>query len=115
MRIDNPGATLAAAQLATARLYGFTSWRRLVAYVKARRDEENQARQPSENPPQSFSDGLKEEATSAEAKAQLVYDEAAQGVAHNKFAKFQRRTRQLAMMTDTLKAAEVGSPAEAMG
>ena len=36
MRIDNPGATLAAAQLTTARLYGFTSWRRLVAYVKAR-------------------------------------------------------------------------------
>jgi hypothetical protein len=50
---------------------------------------------------------LKEEATSAEAKAQLVYDEAAQGVAHNKFVKFQRRTRQLAMMTDTLKAQEV--------
>jgi hypothetical protein len=107
MRIDNPGATLASAQLATARLYGFTSWRRLVAYVKAQRDEENQPRQPSENPPQSFSDGLKEEATSAEAKAQLVYDEAAQGVAHNKFAEFQRRTRQLAMMTDTLKAQEV--------
>jgi hypothetical protein len=107
MRIDNPGATLAAAQLATARLYGFTSWRRLVAYVKAQRDEENQPRQPSENPPQSFSDGLKEEATSAEAKARLVYDEAAQGVAHEKFSKFQRRTRQLAMMTDTLKAQEI--------
>lgn len=102
MRIDNPGATLASAQLATARLYGFTSWRRLVAYVKAQRDEENQPLQPGENPPQSFSDGLKEKATSSEAKAQLVYDEAAKGVAHNKFVKFQRRTRQLAIMTDTI-------------
>jgi tetratricopeptide (TPR) repeat protein len=35
MRLGDPEATLAAAQLATARLYGFASWRRLVAYVKA--------------------------------------------------------------------------------
>jgi hypothetical protein len=40
MRLSDPGATLATAQLATARLYGFTSWRRLVAYVKAQRDVE---------------------------------------------------------------------------
>ena len=35
MRLGDSGATLAAAQLATARLYGFASWRSLVAYVKA--------------------------------------------------------------------------------
>src|SRR5215510_15277362 len=35
MRLGDSDATLAAAQLATARLYGFASWRRLVAYVKA--------------------------------------------------------------------------------
>src|SRR5262245_47229669 len=44
MRLDNPGATLAAAQFAVAREYGFTSWRRLVAYVKAKRDKEAQLR-----------------------------------------------------------------------
>src|SRR5262245_32913226 len=35
MRLGDSDATLAAAQLATARLYGFASWRRLVADVKA--------------------------------------------------------------------------------
>ncbi|MBO0719359.1 MAG: ankyrin repeat domain-containing protein [Blastocatellia bacterium] len=35
MRVDDPEATLAAAQLATARQYGFTSWRRLVSHVTA--------------------------------------------------------------------------------
>jgi TonB family protein len=58
MRLDDSGATLAAAQLATARQYGFTSWRRLVAYVKALRDKE---RQVSINLPQAFLDGLKAE------------------------------------------------------
>jgi hypothetical protein len=80
MRLDNSGATLAAAQLATARKYGFTSWRRMVAQVTALRGE---------------------------AKAPPVYDEVAQGVAHEKFTKFQRRTLQLALMTDTLKAQEI--------
>jgi TonB family protein len=61
MRLDDSGATLAAAQLATARQYGFTSWRRLVAYVKALRDKE---RQVSINPPQAFLDGLEAEGTS---------------------------------------------------
>lgn len=45
MRLDDSGATLAAAQLATARQYGFTSWRRLVAYVTTLRDKGNQLRQ----------------------------------------------------------------------
>jgi len=80
MRLDDSGATLAAAQLATARKYGFTSWRRLVAHVTALRGG---------------------------AKAPPVYDEVAQGVAHEKFTKFQRRTVQLALMTDTLKAQEI--------
>lgn len=107
MRIDNPGATLAAAQFATARLYGFASWRRLVACVKAQRDEENQPRQPGETPPQSSIDALKAEATSAEAKDPPVYGEAAQGFAHNKFVQFQRRISQLALMNDALKAQEI--------
>jgi|RhiMetdeSRZDD1v2_1073273.scaffolds.fasta_scaffold288552_3 hypothetical protein len=42
MRLHDSGATLAAAQLATARKYGFTSWRRLVAYVTALRDKIDQ-------------------------------------------------------------------------
>jgi hypothetical protein len=58
MRLDDSGATLAAAQLATARQYGFTSWRRLVAHVKALRDKERPA---SINLPQAFLDGLKAE------------------------------------------------------
>jgi ankyrin repeat protein len=45
MRLDDPGATLAAAQLATARQYGFASWRRLVAFVTALRDRGDQLRQ----------------------------------------------------------------------
>jgi ankyrin repeat protein len=45
IRLDDPGATLAVAQLATARQYGFASWRRLVAYVTALRDKGNQLRQ----------------------------------------------------------------------
>src|SRR5262245_21532560 len=45
MRVDDSGATLAAAQLATARQYGFASWRRLVAYVTALRDKGDQLRQ----------------------------------------------------------------------
>jgi len=40
MRLDDPGATLAAAQLATARQYGFASWRRLVAHVTALYEDE---------------------------------------------------------------------------
>ncbi len=43
--IDGPGATLAAAQFAAAREYGFASWRRLAAYVTALRDKGNQLRQ----------------------------------------------------------------------
>jgi TonB family protein len=42
MRLDDSGATLAAAQLAVARDYGFTSWRRLVAYVKSQTDKKSQ-------------------------------------------------------------------------
>jgi tetratricopeptide (TPR) repeat protein len=42
MRLDDSGATLAAAQLAVAREYGFTSWRRLVAYVKSQADKKSQ-------------------------------------------------------------------------
>ncbi|MBO0863177.1 MAG: ankyrin repeat domain-containing protein [Chloracidobacterium sp.] len=40
MRLDDPDASLAAAQLATARQYGFTSWRRLVAHVTALYEDE---------------------------------------------------------------------------
>jgi hypothetical protein len=80
MRPDDSGATLAAAQLTTARKYGFTSWRRLVAHVTALRGG---------------------------AKAPPVYDEVAQKAAHEKFVKFQRRLGQLALMTDTLKAQEI--------
>jgi hypothetical protein len=58
MRLDDSGATLAAAQLTTARQYGFTNWRRLVAYVKALHEKE---RQMSINLPQAFLDGLKVE------------------------------------------------------
>src|SRR5262245_10580910 len=107
MRLGDSGATLAAAQLATARHYGFTSWRRLVAHVTALRDEGNQPRQPGENPPEALIDGMKAEATSAEARTRPVYDDAAQKAAHEKFVRFQRRTGQLAMMADTLKAQEV--------
>jgi len=42
MRLDDSSATLAAAQLAVAREYGFTSWRRLVAYVKSQTDKKSQ-------------------------------------------------------------------------
>src|SRR5262245_54575015 len=49
MRLDDSGATLAAAQLATAREYGFKSWRRLVAYVKALRDRGNQLLQAAQD------------------------------------------------------------------
>jgi ankyrin repeat protein len=45
MRLNDPGTTLAATQLAIARQYGFASWRRLVAYVTALRDRGNQLRQ----------------------------------------------------------------------
>src|SRR5262245_4639328 len=45
MRLEDPGATLAAAQLATARQYGFASWRRLIAYVTALHDKGDQLRQ----------------------------------------------------------------------
>jgi ankyrin repeat protein len=45
MRLSGAGANLAAAQLAVARQYGFASWRRLAAYVKALRDCGNQLRQ----------------------------------------------------------------------
>jgi ankyrin repeat protein len=45
MLLDDPGATLAVSQLATARNYGFASWRRLVAYVTALRDKGDQLRQ----------------------------------------------------------------------
>jgi hypothetical protein len=38
MRLLHPGATLAAAQLAVARRYGFTSWRKLKSYVDALHD-----------------------------------------------------------------------------
>ena len=58
MRLDDSGATLAAAQLAIARQYGFTSWRRLVAYVKALHEKEGQV---SINLPQAFLDGLEAE------------------------------------------------------
>jgi hypothetical protein len=80
MRLSDSGATLAAAQLATARRYGFTSWRRLVAQVTALR---------------------------AEGKGLPVYDEVTKQGAHEKFVKFQRRMSQLALMADTLKAQEI--------
>lgn len=35
LRLSDPGATLAAAQLAVARRYGFASWRKLKSYVDA--------------------------------------------------------------------------------
>ncbi len=57
MRLDKPGATLAAAQLATAGQYGFTSWRRLVAHVKAG----NKPPILSGNSSQAFLDGLEAE------------------------------------------------------
>jgi hypothetical protein len=38
MRLRNPGANLAAAQLAVARSHGFASWRKLKAYVDALHD-----------------------------------------------------------------------------
>jgi len=60
MRLDDSGATLAAAQLAVAREYGFTSWRRLVAYVKAG----NQPRQQTEYSMQALRDGLEAEGKS---------------------------------------------------
>jgi len=66
MRLDDSDATLAAAQLATAREYGFASWRRLVAYVKAG----NQPRQLRGNPMQALRDGL-------EAEGKLDYKSAA--------------------------------------
>jgi tetratricopeptide (TPR) repeat protein len=70
MRIDDSGATLAAAQLAVAREYGFTSWRRLVAYVKAQRDKETQlqdqlrAANAFAQVPQSIHDGFEAEVQS---------------------------------------------------
>jgi Ankyrin repeats (many copies)/Ankyrin repeats (3 copies) len=45
MRLNDPGATLAAAQLIIARQYGFASWRRLIAYVTALCDKGDQLRQ----------------------------------------------------------------------
>jgi tetratricopeptide (TPR) repeat protein len=44
MRLEDPGATLAAAQLRLAREYGFSSWRGLIAYVKSQADKESQLR-----------------------------------------------------------------------
>jgi hypothetical protein len=41
MRLDNPGVTLSAVQLIVAREYGFTSWRRLTAYVKSQPDKKS--------------------------------------------------------------------------
>ncbi|MBO0862784.1 MAG: TonB family protein [Chloracidobacterium sp.] len=40
LRLDDPGVTLSAVQLIVAREYGFSSWRRLIAYVKAQSDIE---------------------------------------------------------------------------
>ncbi|HZF41441.1 MAG TPA: hypothetical protein VE715_21660 [Blastocatellia bacterium] len=70
MRIDNPGATLAAAQLTAAREYGFTSWRRLVACVKDQRDKEAQlcdqlrAASAGAQAPQAIRDGFEAEVKS---------------------------------------------------
>ena len=92
MRLSDPGATLAAAQFATARQYGFTSWRRLVAHVAVLRNKGKQLPEPSENSPQALSAELKAEADPAEIKAPPIHDEGAQKAAHEKFSKFQRRT-----------------------
>lgn len=46
MRLEDSGATLAMAQLTLAREYGFSSWRGLIAYVKAQSDKESQLRDP---------------------------------------------------------------------
>ena len=42
MRLDNPVVTLSEVQLAVAREYGFSSWRRLIAHVKSQPDKESQ-------------------------------------------------------------------------
>src|SRR5215831_13714599 len=42
MRLEDSGATLATAQLALAREYGFSSWRSLIAYVKSQSDKKSQ-------------------------------------------------------------------------
>jgi len=42
MRLEDSGATLATAQLALAREYGFSSWRSLIAYVKSQSDKGSQ-------------------------------------------------------------------------
>jgi ankyrin repeat protein len=45
LRLDDPSITLAAVQLAIARDYGFSSWRRLAAYITALRDKGDRLRQ----------------------------------------------------------------------
>jgi len=64
LRLNNPDVTLSAVQLIVAREYGFTSWRRLTAYVKSQPDKKSKlldrlraasARMPSQ---QAMLDGL---------------------------------------------------------
>jgi tetratricopeptide (TPR) repeat protein len=61
MRLDNPGVKLSTAQLTVAREYGFSSWRSLIAYVKAQSDREAQLldqRRAARARFQTFKDGV---------------------------------------------------------
>jgi tetratricopeptide (TPR) repeat protein len=61
MRLDNPGVKLSNVQLTVAREYGFSSWRSVIAYVKAQSDREAQLldqRQAARARFQAFKDGV---------------------------------------------------------
>jgi TonB family protein len=61
MRLDNPGVKLSAVQLIVAREYGFSSWRRLITYVKAQSDREArllEQRRAARARLQDFNDGV---------------------------------------------------------
>ena len=58
MRLEDSGATLATAQLALAREYGFSSWRSLIAYVKSQSDKKSQLLDRLAPLKQALSDGL---------------------------------------------------------
>lgn len=61
MRLDNPGVTLSAVQLTVAREYGFSSWRSLIAFVKAQSDREArllEQKRAARAKFQDFSDGV---------------------------------------------------------
>jgi TonB family protein len=82
IRLDDSGATLAAAQLAIAREYGFTSWRHLVVHVKAQRDKEAQLRaqlraaNASAQVPQAIREGFEAEEKSDYQTAAALYRKA---------------------------------------